>query len=390
MQTCDVAIVGAGPYGLSSAAFLKTIKGLQVKVFGEPLALWKHAMPKGMFLRSPLSASHICDPNGALSFDTFLAECGNHLPKPIPLDRFVAYGDWFQRKAVPEIDPRNVRMIEKSGDGFQVTTTDGEPFQARRVVIATGPGPFAWRPPEFDHVPAPLASHSTEHSDLSRFQGKRVFVLGCGQSALENAALLHEAGANVEVVMRKDGVHWLLWKSRVFKFLPMAHLLYSPRDVGPAGVSQLIARPDIFRQLPRGFQDWATKRSLNPAGAMWLKDRLANVPMRTSCLVEKTEPVGDQLRVRLSNGDEETIDHLMLSTGFRVNLARYAFLSPELLQSIEQVEGYPRLRTGLESSVGGLYFLGAPTGWSFGPLARFVSGTFYSPAALTKHIASQN
>ena len=79
MPPCDVAVVGAGPYGLSAAAYLKTIKGLQVRVFGEPMALWKHHMPAGMFLRSPLCASHIADPEGSLTFEAFAAERGYHL-----------------------------------------------------------------------------------------------------------------------------------------------------------------------------------------------------------------------------------------------------------------------------------------------------------------------
>src|SRR3954451_3038307 len=103
MQNSDVIIIGAGPYGLSAAAHLRTIKGLRVRVFGEAMALWKHRMPAGMFLRSPFSASHIADPEGKLSLDAFLAVEGNHLPKPIPLKRFIEYGCWFQQKVVPDL-----------------------------------------------------------------------------------------------------------------------------------------------------------------------------------------------------------------------------------------------------------------------------------------------
>jgi len=350
------------------------------------MALWKHHMPAGMFLRSPFSASHIADPHGRLSLDAFLAERGNHLPKPIPLQRFIDYGCWFQQKAVPDLDPRNIRLVESTPKGFQVTTQDGEVFDSRRVVVATGPGACKWRPPEFDGLPEALASHSSDHHDLSRFCGKRVLVIGAGQSALENAALLHEAGANAEIAVRQASVRWLRWRGRLFSILPIGHFLYSPRDVGPAGVSQLVARPDLFRRLPRRFQDWASKRSVRPAGALWLIDRLKEVKIRTSVHVSSVTTVTGQLRVRLSDGTEATFDHLMLSTGFRIELRKYSFLRPKLLQVIDQVEGYPRLKTGLESSVPRLHFLGALSGWSFGPVARFVSGTFYSPQALTRRI----
>ena len=390
MTNYDTVIVGAGPYGLSAAAHLKTIPGLQLRVFGEAMALWKHSMPKGMFLRSPLSASHIAHPKGELTFNAFAAERGDPLSKPIPLNRFIAYGDWYQKKAVPDLDSRNVAAIESNAKGFKVTTDDGESVQSRRVVIAAGPGAFKWRPPEYAGLPASLASHASEHTDLSHFSGKRVLVVGAGQSALENGALLHEAGARVEIIVRSSNVHWLRWRSRLFAILPVGRVLYSPRDVGPAGVSQLIARPDLFRKLPRDFQDWATRRSVRPAGALWLIDRLKDVPLRTSLELTSVAQTGGQLRVRLSDGTEQVCDHIMFATGYRADLAKYRFLTPPLLSAIDQVNGYPRLKSGLESSVPGLHFLGAPSGWSFGPVARFVSGTFYSPEALRRSIVAGN
>ena len=52
VSDCDIAIVGAGPYGLSAAAHLKA-KGFAVRVFGEPMEFWADKMPAGMLLRSP-------------------------------------------------------------------------------------------------------------------------------------------------------------------------------------------------------------------------------------------------------------------------------------------------------------------------------------------------
>jgi hypothetical protein len=350
------------------------------------MAFWKHGMPEGMFLRSPLSASHIADPNGALNIDAFLAETGTQFSTPISLDGFLQYAHWFQRKVAPDVDTRSIRLLESGPSGFRVTTEDGEQIQSRRVIVAAGPGAFAFRPPEFDDLPSSLASHSTEHRDLGRFSGQRVLVIGGGQSALENGALLHEAGARVDILLRKPSVHWLKWKGRLFKILPIGRILYAPQDVGPAGVSQLVARPDLFVKFPRKFQDWASRRSTKPAVATWLTHRLEGVPIRTSVSLKSAVPDSDHLRVTLSDGSEETCQHIMFATGFRVNLAKYSFLSPELLRSIDQVDGYPRLKAGLECSIPGLHFLGAPSGWSYGPMARFVSGTTYSPGALTRFI----
>jgi hypothetical protein len=254
------------------------------------------------------------------------------------------------------------------------------------VVVAVGPAAFKWRPPEFADLPVDLASHSMDHNDLGRFRGKRVFVVGSGQSAIENAALLYENGADVQLLVRKPEVHWLRWKGKLHRYPGLGQLLYSPRDVGPAGVSQLIARPDLFRSLPRGFQDWATRRSLNPAGSLWLVERVKGMKIRTSTWISGVTESSGKLRLQLNDGTEETVDHLMFGTGWKVDLARYSFLDPALLRAIDQVNGYPRLGAGFECSVRGLHFLGAPSGWSFGPVARFVSGTFYSPRALVRKI----
>jgi hypothetical protein len=106
---------------------------------------------------------------------------------------------------VPGVERRSVISVDVGDRGFKVTLADGEVFQSRRVFLATGIGNFAWRPEEFDGIPPALVSHCSQHSDLSRFKGRRVVVIGGGQSALESAALLHESGAEVEVVVRGNG-----------------------------------------------------------------------------------------------------------------------------------------------------------------------------------------
>ena len=58
----QVAIIGAGPYGLALAAHLRG-RGVEPAVFGRPMSFWEEHMPKGMLLRSPWRASHISDPD---------------------------------------------------------------------------------------------------------------------------------------------------------------------------------------------------------------------------------------------------------------------------------------------------------------------------------------
>jgi cation diffusion facilitator CzcD-associated flavoprotein CzcO len=359
-------------------------------MFGEPMAFWHRQMPSGMLLKSPWIASHIGDPERALTLDAYQAVNGNRLSDPISLAGFVEYGQWFQRQVVPDVDGRLVVRVESGTGAFRLWLEDGETLKARRVVVATGIAPFARRPRQFDGLPASLVSHSSEHSDLGRFTGKQVVVLGAGQSALEWAALAREAGADVEVVVRAPRVHWLVRSGWLHRLGPVRRLLYAPADVGPAGMSWVVANPGWFKRLPPKRQHWLARRSTRPAGAAWLLPRLRDVPITTGRAVVSAKPVGEELSITLDDSTERRVDHALLGTGYHVDISRYDFLDPELLQSVRRVNGYPELSSGFESSVRGLHFLGAAAAWSFGPLTRFVAGTEYAARMLTRCILTNH
>jgi Pyridine nucleotide-disulphide oxidoreductase len=393
MTKCDVAIIGAGPYGLSAAAHLRTVKGLDVHPFGEPMSFWERNMPTGMLLRSGWAASHIADPDQSLTLDSYKAASGNHFSSPVPLDRFVDYGHWYRSHAVPNLDQRKIARVEPAADGFRLVLETGEAVLARRVVVAAGISSFTWRPPEFANLPGSLASHTSEHREFSKFAGKQVLVIGGGQSALESAALMHEIGAEVEIVARAPRIRWLggLVSKAIHSGLgpTISKLLYAPTDVGPAGISQVVARPDLVRRFPRSIQDWLRSRSIRPAGARWLVERLRNVPMNLGRASVRASEVGGRVKVQLDDKSVRTVDHVLLGTGYRVDVSKYDFLDPKLANSIGRFGGYPRLTEGFESSIPRLHFLGAPAIWSFGPLMQFVVGTHYSSRALLRYIAGK-
>lgn len=390
MSRCDVAIVGAGPYGLSAAAHLRTIKGLKVRAFGVPMSFWNCNMPAGMFLRSNWTATQIASPNEDLTLEAFQAAKSKTFGIPVPLEHFTEYGLWYQSHAVPDLDQRFVSRIERAENGFRVRVRDGETFEAQRVIIAGGIGPFARRPAEFQSVPTGLVSHTNEHQKFADFAGKRVLVVGSGQSALESAALLHEALAEVQVVARSKRIHWLQgWASttlhhRLGKFTKK--LLYAPTDVGPAGLSQLLARPHLVGMLPRPLQDKLRRRAIRPAGARWLVGRLRDVPITLNCSVTSVTPIDNCVRVKLSDGRETVVDHILLGTGFHIDISKYDFMASELLQQITRVNGFPILNRGLETTVPGLHIIGAPAAYCFGPLMQFVSGTHFASRSLMRYI----
>jgi cation diffusion facilitator CzcD-associated flavoprotein CzcO len=341
-----------------------------------------------MKLRSPRAASNLSDPEGSLTLDSYTASCGNHLPKPIPLERFLDYGKWFQRQAIPDVDRRRIVAVHREGTDFRLRLDSGEDLKARRVVVAAGLGYFAHIPEEFRQLPPQLRTHTSEHRDLGCFAGRRVIVIGAGQSALESAAILHEAGAEVHIIARQHAIRFLLRSNKLHELGIISRLLYSSADVGPAGVSRLVAAPDLYRRLPRLLHDKWRRRSVRPAGSSWLAPRLQGVKITVGAGIVAARTRGGALELTLDDASTRCADHVLLATGYRVDIERYDFLSDALLETVTRVGGFPRLSRGMEaSSAPGLHFLGAPAAWTYGPLMQFVAGADFAARGLARLLA---
>lgn len=379
INTCEAVVVGAGPYGLSVAAHLIGA-GISTRVFGEPMGFWRQHMPKGMLLRSPWRATHFSDPQRAFSLDTYALAQGVDSGKPLPLEKFVGYGEWFQRHAVPGVDRRAIRLIEATGGGFRLKVADGEVVTADRVVIATGLLNQDYRPPLFKGLRSALVSHASEHSDLSGFRGKRVAVIGRGQSACELAALLSEAGAAAEIISRGE-IRWLGLSTNAAtrRALPrrLRKVLTAPSEIGPFPLSWGVEVPDLTRLLPPAIREEFTRRCLKAAASGWLKPRFADVTCHAGRTIKGARVLGDQIALDLDNGSR-TYDHVLLGTGYRVDISRVGLLAPSLIERIARVDGSPLLGPGFLSSVPKLHFVGSYAVKSFGPLLRFIAGAPYA------------
>lgn len=384
MVDTDIVIIGAGPHGLAAAAHLRRA-GVECRVFGKPMSFWR-GMPTGMLLRSNWTATCIAEFDGPLSLDSYCAVTGTQLSTPVPLDRFIDYGTWVQAQVAPDVDERSVLRLASDGSAFVLALSDGSDLRARRVVVAAGIEAFAHRPAIAAGLPAELASHTADHRDFAPFAGRRVLVVGGGQSALESAALLFESGADVAVAARARTLHWLHGGKYHRKLGRLAPLVYAPTDVGPMGISRIVAVPGLFRRFPRHLQDPMAARAIRPAGAAWLRPRLAEVPLQMDARVIDARAVDGHLRVDLDDGTFRNVDHLLFGTGYRVDIARYPFLDPALTARVKQLNGYPALHRGMESSVPGLHFLGAPAAGSFGPIMRFVAGGWFGAQSLTQAV----
>jgi NADPH-dependent 2,4-dienoyl-CoA reductase/sulfur reductase-like enzyme len=295
----------------------------------------------------------------------------------------VSYGKWFEQKLGETIDRRSVASVASSNSHFDLTLADGARVTSNAVVVAAGIGPFYRKPAAFASLPPHLASHCYEGRPIAESAGKRVVVIGAGQSALESAALLSDAGSDVEVLARIAELRWIGQHGWLHHLGPVSSLLYAKHDVGPMGISRLVAYPQLLAKFPRRIRDRIRRRAIRAAGSAWLPDRLRRVKLTTGRSVTSAEAVGREVRLRLDDGSERRVDHVLLGTGYRVDLARYSFLSRDLSSRVRVLDGWPVLSRGLRSSVPGLYFLGAPAAGSFGPLLHFVAGTEFASRALT-------
>jgi hypothetical protein len=203
---------------------------------------------------------------------------------------------------------------------------------------------------------------------------------------LESAALLHEAGADVEIIARIPQLRWIGMHPRLHHLGPVSKALYSKYDVGPAGISRLVATPSAVFPLPLAIKDRIRVRAVRSAGSKWLPDRLKSVKRNLASSITKARSLSEEVQLFLDDGSERRVDHVLLGTGYDVNIDRYEFLSATLLSEVRRLGGYPDLKSGFASSVPGLHFIGAAAARSFGPLLYFVAGTEFASRTLTRSV----
>jgi FAD-dependent urate hydroxylase len=389
----DVVVIGAGPYGLSIAAHLSA-RGVRHEIFGETMELWSRHMPVGMYLKSEGFASNLADPGEEHTLQLF---CSEHkleygeLAVPIALDTFARYGRWFQERLVPEVRESKVEQLRKGHGGFELALSTGETLRARCVVVATGMTGYAHLPSTLRGLPPEAVLHSYDLRDPARSRGIEVAVVGAGQSALESAALLGEQGATVHVIARTAKIAWNSKPGGSARSL-REKWRYPESGLGEGRSQRLYANhPLAFHFAPARKRMKHAYTALGPAGAWWLKERIAGqveLLLQRTLLGAQGQDAGVRLQLRGPDGTEElVVAQVVAGTGYRPDLNRLSFLDRSLREGIATVAGTPRLDHRFQSSLSGLYFVGFPAGLSFGPVMRFVFGTDFAARRVARALA---
>jgi FAD-dependent urate hydroxylase len=424
MSVSNTVIIGAGPYGLSIAAHLKAA-GIPFQLFGTPLESWRKFMPVGMVLKSERFASNLWDPDRRFTLERYSAERKmpyQHSGVPLSLEDFLAYAEWFRERAVGEPIDKKVTNISRTRSGFALDFNGaGTPsLEAQRVILATGHMSFRVIPEEFSNLAEPFCYHSSALNDVTGFAQRDVTVIGAGQSALESAALLMEAGARVRLIVRENQVKWNAQRNG---HNALTQKLRNPESgLGFGWESVAVSEmPQWFRRmLPVDLRHRYVAKTWGPTGAWWLRPRVEG---RMEILINHKVRLAKQVegRVRLeiegpvvsttngsntngsnkngstSNGlngdgiktdDLKTVwtDHVIAATGYKVDLDRMDCLAPELRQSIAREGSAPVLDSQFETSVPGLYIAGIASAPTFGPVMRFMFGAKHVAPVLARRL----
>jgi FAD-dependent urate hydroxylase len=388
-ENLDVAIVGAGPFGLSVAAHLRK---LRVRTFGPEMETWRTCMPREMLMRSAWEETSLSAAAGAGSLDEWVRETEESRTEPIPLPMFLRYSAWFAERFVPERDPSRIASVELNGSGYRLTTEKGSDVDAKHIVVAVGVMPFAYVPPRLAEQLGDSISLATGIENAGRYSGKRVLVVGGGQAGLEAAGLAAQAGAAVELVTRSN-VRWFAdhephhprgrVQARIYR------LAYPVVGYGPPPLNRLVMMPDLFAALPERTRRSLTARILRSGGSPWLREFVErSVRVTEHTTVAHVEQRPGSLLVRFDDGTEREVDHILIACGYRFDLDKLSFLSPEVRARIVTRSGWPVIDRFFRSTDPKVFFVGYAAEHRFGPLSRFVLGADFTATRVSQSFES--
>jgi cation diffusion facilitator CzcD-associated flavoprotein CzcO len=371
-------IIGAGPFGLAMSAHAKHL-GIDHIVVGKTMEFWKENMPEGMLLRSDCHW-HL-DPENEHTINKFLELNGltyNDV-EPLSVQFYLSYVQWFIEKKQIEVLETYVQKLDEDADGFTAYLDNGTTIHAKFVVIAMGLQYFQFVPVALmKDLPQSSYTHSSDFVDMKSMKNKRVLILGGRQSAFEWAALLNEAGAKTV---------YLSYRHDTPQFTQSDWAWVNPM------VDHIAEEPSWFRKLSLQEQEniskrlWAEGRlKLEP----WLAKRIKkeNIKLLPSTrLLSCVRIESGELKIMFDKAPNITADHIILATGFKVNIHNLPFLAAgNILSKLSINNDHPAIDEYFQTNIPGLFITSMAASQDFGPFFGFTIAVRTSAKLIGKRI----
>ncbi len=377
----ELLVIGAGPYGLSVASYAKQAS-MDFYLIGKPMEFFEAHTPKPMVMATSYETA-IKDPQRELTLRRYCTVKGIPIPEAQgqnpnfypPRELFLDYAPWWIEEIGLTSDPRRVSTLSQLGGTFEATLEDGTKVGADRVVVATGMYPHRFIPPLYgQRIPREAYSHNTEVVDLESFASKRVLVVGGGFSGVEWAIYLSEAGAEALCIYRGD------WSDVEVRF---GRIVFEWRNLSESDHLWWQRLSPEEKEQKLHLMKVQHRTGVPP----WLQGRETKVRFLPQTDVKDCQEQGGCVQVTFTTGETVEVDHIVLGTGFRPDVANLSFLDKQtILNSLKVSGGFPLLNDRFQSSIPGLYFSGSLAIQQFGPVLWFVSGSGVAPPHIFKDI----
>ena len=336
----DVIVIGGGQSGLAAGYYLQKWGATFLILEASPRAMgsWEHHYDS-LRLFSPAKYSSL----PGLPFDGDPDRYPNKTEVAAYLE---AYQNHFK---LPVLTNSPVTAVSKHRDGFSVVA-NGTVYRTKAVISATGGFRNPHLPQITDaHIFTGDVLHSFAYKNAELFHGKRVVVVGAGNSAIQIADEL--ANTAVVTLATRDPIHFQkqrIWGKDIHLWLKWTGLDIFPKRQAPK--HGLVIDSGRFQEaLQNGkFHERQMFTSFYEGGVVW------------------------------ADGHKEAVDAVIFATGFRPNV--------DYLASLDVLDENGRIQhiKGISTTTPGLYFVGIP--FQRNLASATLRGAGYDAKFVTNHL----
>lgn len=327
-------VIGAGISGLTAGKALRD-RGLPYTCFeasDDVGGNWYFGNPNGR--SSAYQSLHIDTARDSVSFrDMPMGESYSDYPHHAEIKEYLGrYADAFALREPIRFETAVERAERKPGGGWRITTADGEAEEFDFLVVGNG---HHWDP-RFPDFPGSFdgatihSHHYLDPSDPLDLRGKRVLVIGIGNSAVDITSELSRKGVAAGVLISTRSGAWVMPKYLFGR--PVGDIVKTSPHL-PLRLQRWLARPLPYIASGR-MEDFGLRTpnhnflEAHPTISSELLLRLGHGDAVAKPNVE--ELLGD--RVRFEDGTVEEVDTIVYATGYRI---KFPFLDEELLSAPE-------------------------------------------------------